>query len=294
MAGFYPVTSGIENGLSHLQKKVDQGYFLMAFPEGTRSNTNKIKRFHKGAFYLAEELKLDIIPVLIQGNSEVNPKGSFIIKDGGLTLKILDRIPNDDTRFGANSREKTKAISKYFKEEFDVFRKEIEHDSYFHPVVLEDFRYKGIAIYKTVKTDLKKHAKNYKIILDFIGIKDKILHLSNDFGQLDFLLALDRPDRKIFTFIVAEHERAIVKNSYITNTHYSISTIDSIEEALENKTQVTIINSENVNENQLKSIANSSNIFILLKESRNLFTETILQLGYQSIIENETLIILKK
>jgi hypothetical protein len=57
LAGFYPVSSGIENGVSHLQKKVDQGYSLMAFPEGTRSYTNKMKRFHKGAFFLAEKFK---------------------------------------------------------------------------------------------------------------------------------------------------------------------------------------------------------------------------------------------
>ena len=106
LAGFYPVSSGIENGLSHLQKKVDQGYSLMAFPEGTRSYTNKMKRFHKGAFYLAEELNLDIVPVLIHGNSEVLPKGSFVIKNGSITLKILDRIPAHDISYGKTSREK--------------------------------------------------------------------------------------------------------------------------------------------------------------------------------------------
>ncbi|MDB9961025.1 MMPL family transporter, partial [Oceanihabitans sp.] len=162
LAGFYPVTSGIENGLSHLQKKVDQGYSLMAFPEGTRSLTNKIKRFHKGAFYLAEQLKLDIVPVLIHGNSEVLPKGSFIIKNGSLTLKILDRIPFEDNSLGTTSREKTKAISQLFKTEFNVLRNEIEHDTYFHNIVLEDYRYKGDALYKTVKTDLKNNSENYK------------------------------------------------------------------------------------------------------------------------------------
>ena len=294
LAGFYPVTSGIENGLSHLQKKVDQGYSLMAFPEGTRSLTNKIKRFHKGAFYLAEQLKLDIVPVLIHGNSEVLPKGSFIIKNGSLTLKILDRIPFEDNSLGTTSREKTKAISQLFKTEFNVLRNEIEHDTYFHNIVLEDYRYKGDALYKTVKTDLKNNSENYKRIIDTITEKDGILHISKDFGQLDFLLALDRPNRKLFTFIESDPERALVKNSYISNTHYRISIFDSIEETLENKTQVAIINSEHIAENQIKNMANSANLFILLKESRNLYTEVIFQLGYQTEFENETLIILKK
>ena len=50
LAEFYPVSEGIENSLPHLQKKIDQGYSLMAFPEGTRSGTNKMRRWHKGAF----------------------------------------------------------------------------------------------------------------------------------------------------------------------------------------------------------------------------------------------------
>ena len=294
LAGFYPVTSGIENGLSHLQKKVDQGYSLMAFPEGTRSSTNKMKRFHKGAFYLAEELKLDIVPVLIHGNSEVLPKGSFIIKNGSLTLKILDRIPLEDNSLGTTSREKTKAISQLFKTEFNVLRNEIEHDTYFHNIILEDYRYKGDTLYKTVKTDLINNSENYKRIIDTIAEKDSILHISKDFGQLDFLLALDRPDRKLFTFIESDPERALVKNSYISNTHYRISIFDSIEEALENNAQVAIINSEHIAENQIKNIANSVNLFILLKESRNLYSEVIFQLGYHTEFENETLIILKK
>ena len=74
----------------------------MAFPEGTRSLSNKIKRFHKGAFYLANEFNLDILPVLIHGNSEVNPKGSFIIKDGSITVEILPRIKAEDNSFGEN------------------------------------------------------------------------------------------------------------------------------------------------------------------------------------------------
>ena len=100
LAGFYPASSGIEKGVSHLQEKIRQGYSLMVFPEGTRSTTNKIKRFHKGAFYLSEQLKLDLIPILIHGNSEALPKGSFLIKRRNLTLKILERIPYNETKYG--------------------------------------------------------------------------------------------------------------------------------------------------------------------------------------------------
>src|SRR5690606_33958047 len=51
--GFYPVSQGLENGLPELREKVAHGYSLIVFPEGTRSYDNVLKRFHKGAFYLA-------------------------------------------------------------------------------------------------------------------------------------------------------------------------------------------------------------------------------------------------
>ncbi|MPT30731.1 MAG: glycerol acyltransferase, partial [Chryseobacterium sp.] len=51
--GFFPVSQGIENGKEKLKEKIDQGYSLVVFPEAERSYTNNIKRFHKGAFYLA-------------------------------------------------------------------------------------------------------------------------------------------------------------------------------------------------------------------------------------------------
>src|SRR5690606_35857526 len=59
--GFYPVSKGLESGLDDLRNKVAQGYSLIVFPEGTRSQDNVVKRFHKGAFYLAEQLQLDIL-----------------------------------------------------------------------------------------------------------------------------------------------------------------------------------------------------------------------------------------
>lgn len=165
---------------------MDQGYSLIAFPEGTRSNTNKIKRFHKGAFYLAEQFGLDIIPILIHGNSEVLPKGSFIIKDGSITIKILDRIKANDTSFGENYARKTKQIGAYFKSEFGKLRNEIEHDGYFNKIILEEYRYKGDPLYKEVLKDLKANKEIYKIIIDTVEKKENYTSYFKRFGSIRF------------------------------------------------------------------------------------------------------------
>ncbi|WP_191858294.1 1-acyl-sn-glycerol-3-phosphate acyltransferase [Hanstruepera ponticola] len=295
LAGFYPVSSGIENGLDHLQKKVEQGYSLMAFPEGTRSNTNKIRRFHKGAFYLAQQLNIDIVPVLIHGNSEVLPKGSFIIKDGSITLKILDRISVNDTSFGTTYKERTKQISNYFKSEFNALRQEIESDTYFHPIVLEDFRYKGHELYKKVKLDLKNQASVYKNITDYVAKNETIIHVSKDYGQLDFLLSLDSSDRKIITYIEDDLVSEIVGNSYISNTHYKITITKTLEELSNFSGNTLILNSSRPIENVLDLFLSDSILnVILLHESQNYYSQIFKTKSFKVVTTNKRFTILKR
>ena len=67
MAEYYPVAEGAEDSLEPLQDLVNRGYSIVVFPEGTRSYDDTIKRFHQGAFYIAEKLKLDIVPLVLHG-----------------------------------------------------------------------------------------------------------------------------------------------------------------------------------------------------------------------------------
>lgn len=294
LAGFYPVSSGIENGLDHLKKKVEQGYTLMAFPEGTRSKTHKIKRFHKGAFYLAEQFNLDIIPVLIHGNSEVIPKGESMIRDGHITLKILDRITPSDSRFSTNYSQRAKQIGAYFRTEFSGFRKEREGATYFHKTLLDEYRYKGGALYKYVKNDIKINKDIYLQVLHTIGVKDTIVHLSDAAGQLDFLLDLDGVDRKIVSYIQNIENRTIVENSFITNSR-NMTCVDSIEETFAFKPNTLIINHIDITETQLKSMLHPNlNHIILLKENSIKFDLNKIDLGFVSTYETENLTILSK
>ncbi|MEO8933744.1 MAG: MMPL family transporter [Xanthomarina sp.] len=295
LAGFYPVSSGIEKGVDHLQKKVDQGYSLMAFPEGTRSYTNKAKRFHKGAFFLAEKFKLDLVPIMIHGNSEVLPKGNFVIKRGVISVKILDRIPFDHALLSGTTREATKKISAYFKEQFNTFRQSIEDETYFHSLVLEDFRYKGDALYKQVKLDLKTNKTAYKNILDSVGDKDSIHHFSKACGPLDFLLALDRPDRKIFTHFEDQSASTIIKNSYLTNNHYKISVLETTEDLLKNKANVLILDAVHLEKKQIETaVLNGVTKIILLHSDLELYSEVFKKFPFDVAHQSENLYILTK
>ena len=295
VAGFYPVSSGIEKGVSHLEEKVKQGYSLMIFPEGTRSPNNKMRRFHKGAFYLMEQLNLDMIPVLIHGNSEVNPKGSALIRNGNITVKILDSIPIIDKNYGETYTQRTKRISTYFKREFRVFRKEMEHDTYFHKMVLEEYIYKGDDLYQTVKKDLDTYKDIYNTILWEIDTKAEITHISKDYGQLDFLLALNSIDRKIISYIEDDMVKVILQNSFLTNKNKNINFKNTLEATIKTSRNTIILNTNTLSEGQINTILNNSiNFVFLVKESRNLYTGLIIKLGFESIKERENLMIFKR
>ncbi|MBW7676980.1 MMPL family transporter [Chryseobacterium chendengshani] len=213
--GFYPVSQGIENGKEKLKEKIAQGYSLVVFPEAERSYTNDVKRFHKGAFYLAEEFGLDVLPLYIHGNSEVLPKGDFIIYDGNIVVKVGNRISKDDLSFGTTYKERAKNINYYFRNEFAKLRNEIEDENYFKKKLFLSFLYKETEVVKEVKQDFNKNKSVYFKLNKHIAKDANILHIADDFGQIDILLTLQQAGRKIFSSIKNEEKRQVAKNNYV-------------------------------------------------------------------------------
>ena len=216
--GFYPVSQGIENGKEKLKEKIDQGYSLVVFPEAERSYTNDVKRFHKGAFYLAEEFGLDILPIYIHGNSEVLPKGDFIIYDGDIIVKVGERISKDDLSFGTVYKERAKNINAYFRNEFAKLRNEIEDENYFKKKLFLSFLYKETEVVQEVKQDFKKNKSVYFELNKQIPKDANILHIADDFGQKDILLTLQQAGRRVFSLIENDEKRQIAENNYVVKT----------------------------------------------------------------------------
>lgn len=227
--GFYPVSQGIENGMQQLKEKIDQGYSLVVFPEAERSYTNDIKRFHKGAFYIAEEFGLDIVPVYIHGNSEVQPKGDFIIYDGAITVKVGNRIPKEDESFGKGYSERTKKINAFFREKFAAFRSELEDESYFKKKLFLSYLYKDSEVVQAVKEDINRNASVYFELNKHIPENASILHIADDFGQKDILLTLQQAGRRIFSLIKDEEKRNVAEQTYLVRRR-KISYIKGLEE----------------------------------------------------------------
>ena len=132
MADFFPTTENTEEGLDKIADRVKNGYSVVVFPEGTRSEDGHLKRFHKGAFYVAEKLQLDILPILIHGTSYTLSKDDFLVKDGNVTLSFLPRIKPGDDSFGTGYAERTKKIGRYFKASLEDLAGQVEQPAYFN------------------------------------------------------------------------------------------------------------------------------------------------------------------
>lgn len=137
-ADYIPVSDGVEAHLDKIRTLVAQGYSLVIFPEGTRTVDGSIGRFHKGAFYLAAELGLDITPVSIHGAYDVLPKTDFMLREGSVNVEVGPRIP-----CSKDYRSMTKECHRLFVSRYTELRKTLETPEYLSVYVRYKYLYKG-------------------------------------------------------------------------------------------------------------------------------------------------------
>lgn len=86
--------SKIRKTYDDARRILQEGYSVTVFPEGARSFTGHMAQFRKGAFALADELQLPVVPLTINGSFDVLPrmKGFNFISWHPLSLTIHEPI----------------------------------------------------------------------------------------------------------------------------------------------------------------------------------------------------------
>jgi uncharacterized protein len=214
LADYYPVADGVEGSIDKLKEKVLQGYSIAVYPEGTRSPEADIKRFHKGAFYIAEKLGLDVLPVVIHGTAYTMTKSDFLLKDGTITVKYLPRIRQGDAQWGKGYAERTKNIARHFREEYEKIRAGIETPRYFGELMHYNYVYKGPVLewYLRIKIRSEQYYAPFHELVPHTG---DILDIGCGYGFMPYMLHFLSPERRITGIDHDEEKIATANNAYL-------------------------------------------------------------------------------
>jgi len=76
------------------EQTLAEGSSLMIFPEGTRSADGRLKAFKHGAFTLAKQAGVPLLPIVIEGTANALPKRGFVLQGRHqIRVRVLPEIP---------------------------------------------------------------------------------------------------------------------------------------------------------------------------------------------------------
>jgi len=110
--------ASMQKTVTQAQETLREGMSLVIFPEGTRTYDGKMQEFKKGAFTLANEIGLPIVPMTVNGSFHVLSRKAKWVSWHPLSLTIHDPITTEDR--------KGKPTRVLMKEVYDIINKDVK------------------------------------------------------------------------------------------------------------------------------------------------------------------------
>jgi 1-acyl-sn-glycerol-3-phosphate acyltransferase len=85
---------GVKKMMADCEKALAQGKSVFIYPEGTRSPNREIQGFKPGAFVLAQNARVPILPIVLDGTGNALPK--WKMNTSGIhriKVRVLDEVP---------------------------------------------------------------------------------------------------------------------------------------------------------------------------------------------------------
>lgn len=127
-AEYYPASQGINNLIPKFRSLVERGYSIAIFPEGTRSCDSRIGSFHKGAFYVAGELGIGIVPMMLYGTGRALRKGTHLLKKSPVYLEVGKPFTYEQLQNIGDVRAQTKYFHHLYLSRFAELSNKIERN----------------------------------------------------------------------------------------------------------------------------------------------------------------------
>lgn len=77
-----------QESMAKAARRIQEGKHVLSYAEGTRSKDGKVKLFRRGAFLIAMEEDIPLVPVAISGAHDCLPAGSFFVRRGTIRVDI--------------------------------------------------------------------------------------------------------------------------------------------------------------------------------------------------------------
>jgi len=109
-----------EKAIEAMKPAVDvlkNGTSIIIFPEGTRSYDYKLGPFKKGAFHMAMQAGVPLVPIVIKNAHDVMPRGSNLFRPTAVEVNVLPPIPTENW--------KVKDLNKYVAEVRNLFLEQL-------------------------------------------------------------------------------------------------------------------------------------------------------------------------
>lgn len=198
----------------------------MVFPEGTRSKTDRIGRFKKGAFFIAEKLNLDVFPILFHGTGNCIRKNDFMVQSTTVTTKFLKKIKYDDDSWGNNYTERCKKISAFFKSEYNTLKYKIETPLFYKDKLIKRYIYKGPVLewYVKIKLAIDNYYTQFN---DLIPQKATITDIGCGYGMMPLMLSLLSKERHITGIDYDKEKISVAQNSSVNQKNISFFAADA-------------------------------------------------------------------
>lgn len=96
--------------LKEAKERLKENRVLAIFPEGTRSKSDKLLKFQRGAKILSDKLNLKIQPVLLVDSAKILDTKNFSAKSGTLKIICMDLVDTSDEKWLENTRKKMQEL----------------------------------------------------------------------------------------------------------------------------------------------------------------------------------------
>lgn len=128
-AEYLPATKGMDAIMPQIRSLVERGCSIAVYPEGTRSRDGSVGRFHQGAFYIAQQLGLEVLPMYLYGANKVLKKKTYHLNKGQIYIEVGQPVRRDELERIGDTRHQALHFRSLYKQKIEQLSNKIDQDA---------------------------------------------------------------------------------------------------------------------------------------------------------------------